>query len=132
VLFLPARVWLQIPLNRRLPRTTQRVACLFLREIDDSKATLGETSLWAIPGSRLFNRSFGLARTGKNMRGRWARTKAAPLQGSQNQRTSGSSSLPLLHQAGLQDFLPSLHYTLRGHYPAEQFGFDSAIRGLIY
>src|SRR5215469_1583955 len=57
-LFFTARVRPQISLNRRLPRTTQRVVCLLVREISYSKRTLGETSRWVIPGSRLFNPMF--------------------------------------------------------------------------
>jgi hypothetical protein len=52
--FFWARLWPQIILNRRLPRTTQRAVCLLVRETNDHP-TLGETPCWAIRGSRLFN-----------------------------------------------------------------------------
>jgi hypothetical protein len=39
-----------------------------------------QTTRWVIRGSRLLTPCFGLPRTGKNLRGRWARAKAAPLQ----------------------------------------------------
>jgi hypothetical protein len=79
-LFFSARVWPQTSLNRRLPRTTQRVVCLLVRERNYSNRPLGKTSRWVIPGSRLFNLKFGLLCRGKNIRGPLPRGKAAPLQ----------------------------------------------------
>jgi hypothetical protein len=45
-LVLTVRVWPKISLNRRLPRTTQRVVCFLVCEINYSNRTLGETSRW--------------------------------------------------------------------------------------
>ena len=88
-LFFSARVWPQISLNSRLPRTTQRVFCLLVREINYSNRPRDKTSRWAIRGSRLFNSISGLHRTGKNRRDRWARAKAAPLRSPTERRAVG-------------------------------------------
>jgi hypothetical protein len=91
-LFLAARVWPQISLNRRLPRTTQRMVCLpvcakrndrteaprgnvstrvrlLARHADEPfrNGTMGKTSRAVISGSRLFNTVFGLPRNGENI-----------------------------------------------------------------
>jgi hypothetical protein len=79
-LFLSARVWPHISLNRRLPRTTQRAVCLLVHEIDYSTDRRPKHRAGNFSGAACLTRCFGLPRPGKNMRSSSAHATAAPVQ----------------------------------------------------
>ena len=54
-LFLSAPVWPQLLFNRRLPRMSQRMACLLSMK---TSQPLDKTSRWVIYGNRLFTPMF--------------------------------------------------------------------------
>jgi len=76
-MFVVARVSPQISLNRRLPQTFQRAACLLAREINLFEPTDGQNVALGNRGSRLFNTALlALERISEGFE---ARSKAAPL-----------------------------------------------------